>query len=173
MLSAGYEVLGQIDWRRAMTLWVSGRVEVLEEHEHRVVRTVRVVFQMPSVVRFLRGHRRHAPVIKFSKENVFVREKGRCAYCQRRLSRPEATFDHVLPRSRGGTARWENIVLACMPCNQRKGDRTPEEARMLPHVPPRRPRSLPGMFRGTQRFQRGMPDEWLPYMPSTSEDRSG
>lgn len=164
ILGASYEPLARVGWRRAMVLWASGRVEVLEDHRAVFVRTVRRRFSLPSVVRYVRPHRRYVPQVRFSKDNVFLRDRGRCQYCSCELSRRQATYDHVFPRSRGGRSRWENIVLACGPCNQRKGNSTPEEAEMLLTRKPGRPRSLPGIMRPVLSYEVGMPEGWRPYL---------
>ena len=98
--------------------------------------------------------------MKFSRENVYARDHGRCQYCGRSLARPEATYDHVIPRSRGGPTRWENVVICCVPCNQRKGGRTPEEAGMQLRAVPVKPRSLPEAMRLTFLFDKNAPSSW-------------
>ena len=148
-----------------MRLWATGRVEVLEEYDDRLIRTVSLVFQMPSVIRFVRGlagRRRHR--VCFSKRNVFARDKGRCQYCGRALSLREATFDHVVPRSHGGKTRWDNVVIACLRCNQRKAARTPSQAHMRLRAQPIEPRTLPGRFGNGLRYCGQMPEAWEPYL---------
>ncbi len=168
VLSAAWEPMERVSWQRAMTLWVTGRVEIVEEYEDRVVRTVSVQLPMPSVVRFVRALRRHRPGVKFSRENVYARDKGRCQYCGHRVPRHLATYDHVVPRSRGGLTRWDNIVIACLPCNQRKGNRTPEDARMRLMSEPVKPRSLPDSWRLRFTTDRSMPPSWRQYLTDMS-----
>jgi hypothetical protein len=76
------------------------------------------------------------------------------------VTRAEATYDHVVPRSQGGKTNWENIVIACVPCNQRKGGRTPDQAGMRLAMAPVRPTKLPDVLRLTFSFQKGMPPAW-------------
>lgn len=82
--------------------------------------------------------------VRLSRRNIFERDQHRCQYCGDRHSRQDLTIDHVLPRSRGGKDTWDNLVLACVACNLRKGSRTPEEAHMRllrrPAVPKWMPR---------------------------------
>lgn len=125
VLNAGYQPVARITWQRAITLLFLGKVEVIDEYEDRTIRSVSFEVKMPSVVRFLRMLTRRKPVVRFSRENVFARDQGQCQYCGTRLTRAESTYDHVVPRSQGGRTNWENIVIACVPCNQRKGGRTP------------------------------------------------
>ena len=115
---------------------------------------------MPSVIRFFRLLKRRKPVVRFSRENVYARDQGKCQYCRRRVSRAEATYDHVIPRSQGGGTNWENIVIACVPCNQHKGGRTPDQARMRLERGPVRPTWLPETLRLTFTWDKGMPEAW-------------
>lgn len=86
--------------------------------------------------------------VRLSRRNIFLRDRNVCQYCGRRFGKPELTIDHVVPRSRGGRDTWSNLVLACMPCNLKKRDRTPDEARMPLLRRPSVPRWLPRF--GTQ-----------------------
>ena len=81
--------------------------------------------------------------VRFSRRNIFERDKNTCQYCSKRLAKSELTIDHVVPRSRGGRDTWENLVLACMRCNVRKGDRVPREAGMPLIRKPKKPAWLP------------------------------
>ena len=82
-----------------------------------------------------------------NRHAIYDRDGGKCAYCQKSLSRQEATMDHIVPKSKGGQTTWLNIVLSCTPCNTKKGDRTQDEAKMKllvkPHVPKVRLRQTP------------------------------
>ena len=160
VLNAGYQPVARITWQRAITLLFLGKVEVIDEYEDRTIRSVSFEVKMPSVVRFFRLLKRRKPVVRFSRENVFARDQGRCQYCRRRVSRAEATYDHVVPRSQGGGTNWENIVIACVPCNQHKGGRTPEQAHMKLEKAPVRPTWLPETLRLTFTWDKGMPEAW-------------
>jgi len=164
LLGQSYEPLARVSWRRAMTLWVSGRVEILEEYPDRPIRTVRAVFPTPAVIRFYRSVRRHRPALRYSRDHVYARDAGRCQYCASALTRRECTYDHIVPRSRGGQTRWENIVLACRPCNQRKGNRTPVEARMRLLVAPRPPRPAADFWCLALASVHDLPEPWRPYL---------
>ena len=141
VLSAWYEPVARISWQRAVTLLFAGKVEVVDEYEDREVRSVTLAIKMPSVVRFLRGLRAKKKGVKFSRENVYARDTGRCQYCGEKVSRPEATYDHVVPRAQGGRTSWENVATACAPCNLKKGGRTPRQAGMHIEREPIRPTS--------------------------------
>ena len=138
LLSQGYEPIKVISWQRAITLLTLGKVEVIEEYDN-TIRTTSVVIKMPAVVRLLRAFRRHAKPVKFSRVNIYARDGYKCQYCGVQPGSEELTIDHVVPRAQGGESRWDNCVLACVACNKRKADRTPEQARMRLHKRPVQP----------------------------------
>lgn len=81
--------------------------------------------------------------VRLSRRNIFERDEHRCQYCGERHTKQDLTIDHVLPRSRGGEDTWENLVLACVQCNLRKSNRTPDEAHMRLLRKPVKPNWLP------------------------------
>lgn len=169
VLNAWYQPIDRITWQDAFRLIFSGRAEIVETYTDRTVRSCRETFAVPSIVRFLRkvkaavAHRRKVP---FNRRNVYLRDRGRCQYCGKSVPSNEFDFEHVLPRAQGGRTSWENIVVACIPCNQRKGNRTPEQAGMRLLTRPTRPRSLPGMECGGLVWKEGMPTSWKDYLRS-------
>lgn len=102
--------------------------------------------------------------MKFSRENVYARDHGRCQYCGLAVARPESTYDHVVPRAHGGLTTWQNVVIACMPCNQRKGGRTPAQAKMVLRAEPVKPVRLPEGARLTLGWEHGMPPSWRAWL---------
>jgi 5-methylcytosine-specific restriction endonuclease McrA len=80
-----------------------------------------------------------ASTVTFSRRNIFKRDRYTCQYCGTQPGSEELTIDHVLPRSQGGMSSWQNCVLACVECNKRKADRTPEQAGMPLRRRPARP----------------------------------
>lgn len=159
ILSPSYQPVCTVPWQRAITLLFMGKVEVVESYEDREIRSITFSLKMPSIVRFLRAIRSKKKAIKFSRENVYARDNGRCQYCQNQVPRHESTYDHVVPRAQGGQTSWENVVIACVPCNQKKGGRTPIQANMHLRKQPIRPKKLPDM-RVTIFWRKGMPDSW-------------
>ena len=157
--------VARVSWRRAVTLLFQNKVEILESYEDKEIRSVTFSIKMPSVVRFVRAIRRKKKIIKFSRENVYARDNGRCQYCYKAVHRPEATYDHVIPRSQGGKTTWENIVIACIPCNQKKGCRRPDQADMALKTIPVKPKKLSDM-RITLSWQKGMPLSWKTWLVS-------
>jgi 5-methylcytosine-specific restriction endonuclease McrA len=99
--------------------------------------------------------------VRFSRLNIYARDADTCQYCGKNLPRTELNLDHVLPRSQGGKTTWENVVCSCVPCNLKKGGRTPEQAGMQLLKKPVRPRWTP-LFRGATR--KVTYREWLPFL---------
>jgi 5-methylcytosine-specific restriction endonuclease McrA len=99
--------------------------------------------------------------VRFSRLNIYARDADTCQYCGRQLARAELNLDHVLPRSQGGKTTWENVVCSCLPCNLKKGGRTPEQAKIKLLRKPGRPRWTP-FFRGPAK--RITYREWLPFL---------
>lgn len=107
------------------------------------IMAVNFPIQVPRVIRLLNYDRIPRETVKFSRRNVFLRDENLCQYCRRHFSAQKLSIDHVMPRSRGGPTTWENVVTACLNCNVRKGGRTPREAGMSLHNPPRKPKRNP------------------------------
>jgi len=136
VLNASYEPLHVTSTKRAITLLQYGVAEVLEDSGD-VIRSPSTTLSVPSVIRLRRYVRRpRVHPVPFNRRNVLRRDTFTCQYCG---ASEELTLDHVMPRSRGGRHNWDNVVTACRACNQRKGDRTPDEAAMPlrthPHAP--------------------------------------
>lgn len=102
---------------------------------------------VPEVVVLMHYDRLPRTEVPFSRRNIFQRDHWTCQYCGAQPGGKELTIDHVLPRSRGGKSAWDNCVLACVECNKRKADRTPDEARMPLRKAPVRPKWRP-MYEG-------------------------
>ncbi len=164
VLNATNEPLARIPWSKAMVLFLKGKVEVVEEYENRVVRSATLEWAMPSVIRFLRYIGRRKRAIKFSRENLYARDKGKCQYCQVSVKREDITYDHVIPKSQGGMTKWSNIVISCFNCNQRKGSKTPEQSGMFPLKKPVKPKSLPNTYEKLFIWRTGMPMTWKEYL---------
>ena len=157
MLNATYEPLSVVSARRAVVLLVREKAELVEEQGGRWS-SERLSVPVPSVIRLVRyvrvPYRRRVPL---NRRAVFARDDHTCRYCGARAE----NLDHVVPRSRGGSHTWENVVAACRECNTRKGDRTPEEAGMELGERPRAPRQNGWLLVGL-----GAPPHptWHPYL---------
>ena len=107
------------------------------------IRTVHFEIQVPRIIRLISYDRLPRHRVKFNRRNLFARDGNRCQYCGKKFATAGLSLDHVLPRSRGGLATWDNIVCACLRCNVRKGGRTPREAGMKLIRTPIEPRTSP------------------------------
>ncbi|MGO9919852.1 MAG: HNH endonuclease [Isosphaeraceae bacterium] len=107
------------------------------------IRTVHFEIQVPRIIRLLWYDRMPRQTVKFNRRNLFARDGNRCQYCGKKHSTSELSLDHIIPRSRGGCASWNNIVCASLRCNIRKGGRTPREAGMNLIREPVEPRTSP------------------------------
>jgi 5-methylcytosine-specific restriction endonuclease McrA len=137
VLNATYEPINVCTVRRAVVLLLKEKAEIIERSEfelHSATSTLArpVVIRLVSYVRIPRDtHRR-----KITRRAVFARDDWTCQYCG---ARSNLTVDHVVPRSKGGTSSWENIVASCAPCNRRKGNALPRQAGMRLSRQPRTP----------------------------------
>jgi 5-methylcytosine-specific restriction endonuclease McrA len=132
-----YFPLSTLPWDRAVKAVVEATHYVVAEYD-KVVRSPSTSMRLPSVLALKRYHPvpRH---VAFTRFNVFLRDRFLCQYCGERHATVDLTFDHVVPRSRGGLTAWDNVVAACSPCNVRKDNRTPAQAQMWPRHAPRQP----------------------------------
>lgn len=132
LLNFSYEPLGTVGVARAMCMWIRETVSVEEYDGDNVIRSVRQTFKVPSVIR-LRTYinvRRKRRETAMKRARIYIRDRYRCQYCGENKHASELTLDHILPRAQGGESSPQNLVTACVPCNQRKGNRTPDQARM-------------------------------------------
>tara|TARA_Y100001001_G_C8000515_1_gene306099 strand:- start:1047 stop:1622 length:576 start_codon:yes stop_codon:yes gene_type:complete len=135
VLNADYKPLSYFplslwSWQDAVKAVFRGAVTVLAEYD-RTVRSPSFEMPLPSVLAlndYVKANRTPA----FTRFNVFLRDKWQCQYCTRYFKTSELTFDHVIPRSRGGRTSWDNIVTSCRDCNTLKGSRLPRECSMFP-----------------------------------------
>lgn len=141
LYNASYEKIFELDWKKAVLLYISGKVtaayfcdgmenSVTTEENFLDIVTTSGIFKLPTHI-VLKKYV-HVPYRNFSptRKNIFRRDDHCCQYCSCKLNGDDATIDHVLPRSRGGKHIWENVVACCLKCNRKKGDRTPTEAKM-------------------------------------------
>ncbi|HEX7997659.1 MAG TPA: HNH endonuclease [Pyrinomonadaceae bacterium] len=164
LLNASYEPLGTIDVPRAVRLVWKQAAQAVEIDATRVLRSQHFVFEVPSVVRLVeyidvRKRRRDAGKQRI---RIMARDKMRCQYCGTKGTQFELTLDHIIPRSRGGHSDPENLCAACKLCNQRKGDRTPDEARMPLLATPSALRY--GLDKAMLRHYASSRPEWRPYL---------
>ena len=122
-----YFPLSLWSWQETVKAVFLDRVNIISEYD-RVVRSPNFEIKLPSVIslkEYIPATRRPA----FTRFNVFLRDRFSCQYCNEPFPTQELTFDHVIPRSKGGRTTWENVVTSCSACNLRKGNRLPQAMR--------------------------------------------
>ena len=158
VLNASYEPLNITTWRRAMVMLLKGKAVGLEHDPDHVIRED---YLLPTVIRLRQFVRVPYKQMPLTRRNLFQRDGHRCQYCG--FSGERLSIDHVMPRSRGGGDVWENVTTACLPCNVRKGNRTPREAGMPLARQPHRPLSSL-TFEASRQIDAGRHLEWAKYV---------
>ena len=129
VLNTSYEAINFCGVRRAIVLVLSG-VATPEEYTNKIYRSPSTTVRIPAVIRLNKYIKISFKLITFSRKNIFLRDNYICHYCHNQFKPKELTIDHVLPKSKGGWNNWDNVVTACILCNKKKGNKTPEEAQM-------------------------------------------
>ena len=138
LLNADYSFLNLVNWKRAFCLIAKGKVEVVKDSQRTIRNASGDELKVPAVMRLIKLIRTiYRSSVSFTKRNVLVRDKFKCAYCGTRQER--LSIDHIIPKSRGGKTNFENCVAACKACNLKKGGRTPNEAKMYLKARPFQP----------------------------------
>lgn len=149
-------------WQDAVKATLLGRVNTVAEYD-RVIHSPSMEMALPSVVS-LKDYIKPADRPAFTRFNVFLRDKFTCQYSGQRLPAHDLTFDHVIPRSRGGRTCWENVVTASGEYNLRKGNRTPEQAGLRLRHPPRRPNTWELLENGRSFPPNYLHESWRDYL---------
>ena len=123
-----YQLYTWADWSR-----------LIPRQDEPFIQAVQMRLRVPEVVALTKYDRLPVNAVSFSRRNIYKRDRYTCQYCGAQPGSEELTLDHVLPRAQGGISTWENCVLACVGCNNRKADRTPEQAGMPLRKKPFRP----------------------------------
>lgn len=159
VLNQSYEPLNICQARRALTLVLEGKAEMLEDGLG-YVHSSHAAYPIPSVIKLDYMVRRPRSERKLTRVGVFHRDGFICQYCGRETT---LTIDHVIPRFQGGRHTWENVVAACIPCNRHKAGRTPEQANMKLKQVPVKPRDS-NAFYIPHRYA-GSVSRWQKYLP--------
>jgi 5-methylcytosine-specific restriction endonuclease McrA len=123
--------------------WIDISPRLVDWRADARLRSVRCEFAVPEIIVLSFYDRLPKKEIKFTRQNVFMRDRFTCQYCAKSFDARELNLDHVLPRDKGGRTTWENVVTSCIRCNSRKANKLPHEARMVPLQKPRAPRWRP------------------------------
>lgn len=154
-----YYPLSLWSWQDALKAVFLDRVNIVSQYD-RIVHSPSFEMRLPSVVS-LKTYVQPARDPAFTRFNVFLRDRFSCQYCG---ARDELTFDHVIPRSKGGLTVWNNVVAACSPCNLRKGDRLPDLAEMWPRQRPFQPSIQQLHACGRQFPPNYLHESWMDYL---------
>jgi 5-methylcytosine-specific restriction endonuclease McrA len=177
VLNSLYQAVQVTGVRRAFRLFYAGRAKALAADfvsydfedwcdlpvgaGDEVIRTPNRTIRIPKVIQLVRYDRLPTREVRFTRRNIFYRDRNRCQYCGKTFHQKELNLDHVVPISRGGTSCWENVVCACIPCNTRKGDRLPSEAGMRMYRRPKKPAGHPIL---RAKWIGPCPEEWKTFL---------
>jgi len=154
VLNTSFVPINICSWKRAIILLFKEKADPMDESHVKINNK----YKLPQVIKL----RRYVPMpythIVLTRKNVYLRDNYICQYCGK--SRASLTIDHIIPKSKGGSDDWENIVVCCMRCNNRKGDKTPEESGMKLISTPYKPPS--SLYLQVTRFG-GAPQSWYNY----------
>ena len=154
-----YYPLSLWSWQDSVKAAYLDRVNVVSEYDH-VVRSPTVELRLPSVV-VLREYVKPSKASAFTRFNLFLRDEFSCQYCG---ASSELTFDHVVPRSRGGRTSWDNVVAACSACNLRKGARILSECGLSLKRRPAEPTSEELLNKGRKFPPNYLHESWLDFL---------
>ncbi len=158
LLNQNFEPLTVLKLRRAITLLLLGKVDLIENDRNRSLHSVNIEIPFPSVLRlkyYVQIKRKEIPL---NKKNIIKRDNNECQYCGKKGG--QMTTDHIIPKALGGEDSWENLVCACLECNNRKGNRTLQAANMRLRKKPKKPSYFTFVLR-----EIGTPDDrWRPYL---------
>ncbi len=158
VLNASYEPLNITTWRRATVLMLKGKAESLEEDSNHKLRHDTL---LPTVIRLRQFVRVPYREIPLTRKNILQRDNNCCQYCG--YTGKELSIDHVIPRSRGGTDDWLNVITACLRCNVMKSNQTPQEAGMTITRQPFKPQSIMS-FKAGHQINSGRYKVWSKYV---------
>ena len=158
VLNHNYEPLSICNVKKAVILLYLGKAELIAACDGRSLHSVYMTMPYPSIVRLSVYIRVPYKKIVLSRKNILRRDGHRCQYCGK--TEAVLTVDHVVPKAKGGPDTWENLVAACVQCNNSKGDRSPHDAQMKLLRKPIRPNHV--MF--IRHFVGAVDEHWKPYL---------
>ena len=158
VLNQSYEPLSVCNLRKAVVLIYLGKAESVIDDNRKALHSVSKAYPWPSIIRISRFVKVPYKKVVLTRKNILRRDGFKCAYCGR--SDLPLTIDHVIPKARGGDETWENLITACTVCNNKKGDRTPDDARMKLIYQPFKPSHI--MF--IKNVVGRLDERWKPYL---------
>ncbi len=157
VLNANYSPMTVCTAKRAICMDYLKKIDILANYNEKV-HSPSLSLELPSVIKIRNYIRYDNLSLDLNRRNILLRDENICQYCG--ISKVPLTIDHILPKGKGGSDSWENLATACKPCNQKKGDRTPDEASMQLSRIPKRPNRLHYF----QRFVKDQQRDWRPYL---------
>ncbi|OFY62927.1 MAG: HNH endonuclease [Bacteroidetes bacterium RIFCSPLOWO2_02_FULL_36_8] len=157
VLNQDFQAVNTCTYKKGFLLVYMDKAEVVNVYPNKYIHSPRFAYPLPSIIRLKDFVKLPFKSIMLTKHNVLKRDNYECQYCG---SSKELTLDHLMPRSRGGAHSWTNVVTACKNCNSRKGDSTPEEAKMNLRNKPFRPSFI--MY--LRNFSGGIDEAWKNYL---------
>ena len=157
VLNANYSPMTVCTAKRAISLHFLDKIDILSNYEEKI-NSPSLSLELPSVIKIRTYIKNNNMAVEISRKNILARDNHKCQYFGKQSN--SLTVDHVLPKFRNGQDTWENLVAACKSCNQLKGEKTPEEAKMPLLKKPKRPNRI-------HYFQRLVKDkqaDWRPYL---------
>ncbi len=158
VLNQSYEPISICSARKAVILVLLNKAELITQRDNRFFRSVSTKLPQPSIIKLSKYIRVPFQNIEATRRNVLRRDDHRCQYCGKKSF--ELTIDHIIPKSRGGADSWENLITACTRCNNKKGNRTPEEAGMPLLSKAKKPNHIVFL----QQAVGNIDDKWKPFL---------
>lgn len=146
-------------------MFVAGKAEIVEEYD-KTIRSPSLTLRVPAIIRLIQTFRRHTSSIRFSKRNVFARDRMMCQYCGVKDKLQNLTFDHIIPKSKGGKTNWYNCITCCKDCNIKKGDKSLEDCGLKLLSKPFKPSWVPSFL---IHLNKNSPHSWKDYCWGMSE----
>lgn len=177
VLNADFIPIGTVSLEKAIgMLYIKNTATELDFYEETIVDSKGRHYPIPAVLLLKKMIKRSYRTVPFNRKNVLLRDKCTCQYCGQKFGPQELTYDHVYPRSKwtkykklfkiDSCTQWENIVTACIPCNRKKADRTPEESSMRLLSKPKKP-TYAEIALGLSPYEKA-PEQWIPYISGLS-----
>lgn len=178
VLNSDYTPLTIIHWQKALTWLIrqeqknNSSIEIVDFYKDDYICGVNKNYPIPAIIKTVRYFRLHNQTVNFSRKNIFVRDNYTCQYCGQQFDLKDLTYDHVIPKSQWAhrntsPTNWTNIVTACVRCNRKKGNKTPQQAKMelinLPYKPNKSSKYLPVAHLLTK-INIDIPNEWFAYL---------
>ncbi len=162
-----YFPLSLWSWQDSVKAVFLDRVAIISEYD-KLISSPSIEIRLPSVIS-LKEYVTHSRKPAFTRFNVFLRDKFICQYCNKKFVANELTFDHVIPRSKGGRSRWDNVVTACSPCNFKKSNKLLNQCNMYPLKNPIVPTSWQLQENGRKFPPNHLHHSWRDYLYWDSE----